>query len=348
MLGGNRLSIQGLAKPSKNYFSLGNYQNQDFFSLAYPLSSNLKIQKFTYDFSVNNNLMLSFSPIGRELQSFSPLFNQPSTNFTSRFSRRNPLYQLVEKGGFTLNLKVNNNLSLTSGYYGGELKENRSFDQLLDGNNSSLVNQLKFQLHERLDLEFLHIYSTHASNLNTGTGTLRSQLRLNNPIVANSYGVNGRLKITPQFSIGGWLGLTNADIRGLGEAQISNYAFTIGISDIGKQEDFLGLIIGQEPQLIEARGFDVKGKNRDKEDAFLGEIYYYYPVNENLFFTPSLTIKKEFGNNQIIDNFIFNLRSQIKVNKNFFLSPSLTIKKELDNNKIRDNFVFNIRTQIKF
>jgi hypothetical protein len=121
---------------------------------------------------VEEKLTLTFSLIGNEISSNNPLLNRPNTDFTSRFSRKNPLYRLVENGGITLDYKVGKQLSLTTAYYAGELGEQNPFNNFFQG-DSSWITQMKLKPNEQIYLGLVYIYTNNNTNLRTRTGSQR-------------------------------------------------------------------------------------------------------------------------------------------------------------------------------
>ncbi len=59
-------------------------------------------------------------------------------------------------------------------------------------------------------------------------------------------------KFSPQFLIGGWAGATFAHQRSnSNEATVLNWAAYIGLPDLGKEGNLLGLLVGQPPRVID-------------------------------------------------------------------------------------------------
>jgi hypothetical protein len=308
LLNNSRLTLNLSTQEINSLFQLKNYLKQETLMGDYPPEFDIKIEKLSYRFPLNSQLDTTLSLMGNEINSRDLLFNQPNIDFVSRFSRKNPLYRLVEDGGITLNYKPSDTFNLRVGYYAGELKQGNSFEQFLS-QDSSLVAQLRFNPNDHIYFGFLYIYSRNDSNLRTGTGSERSQLNLQRQITANSYGFETAFQVTPQLSIGGWIGLTPATVNDLGQADIVNYAITLGFSDISKQGDFLGIIIGQEPRLTGTNGWMIDGQNSDPDTSLSWELLYHYPIHKNLSITPSLigiTSPDHNANNP--NNFIFTLR----------------------------------------
>lgn len=297
LIGNNKLKINGSISELDYPLQVPNELQSRYFSRdAFIFLRELNIKKLSYNIPLNGQMNLTFSLIGNEMQFL---------------NKKNPLTRLIPNGGITLNYRVNDSLSWVTGYYGGELKARKlPFEGFWQG-NSSFVSQLKFEPHKSLSLGFLYVYSQNNSRLRIG-GSQRSQLNLKNKIAAHSYGFDLRWQLHPQISVGGWIGFTDATVSNLGQAEIWNYALTLGINDFNQKGDVLGITIGQPPRLTGTSGFKINGSRKDSDNFWLGEVFYRYPIAKNFSLTPSFTwiSNPKLKNTQ--DNWQFNLKMNIK------------------------------------
>lgn len=106
-------------------------------------------------------------------------------------------------------------------------------------------------------------------------------------VVSNSYGAEASFRLSPRFIIGGWAGLTNARILGVGDARIWNYAATLALPDLGKEGNLLGFVVGREPYLdkLEAPG-NLRNFNNDTSWHFEG--FYKFKLSDNIAVTPGV------------------------------------------------------------
>ena len=240
----------------------------------------------SYEFPIGDRLSVIVGD-DDNISDFNPLLGSSSDGAISEFGQENPIHSLVEDTGIGLNYIVSDALIIGAGYFSGEADDPLPGNGLFDGNYSAHV-QLAFEPSETLLLGFTYIHSYNDSDLETDTGSVRSQVALDRPVIGNSFGLNVSLLINPNLAIGGWGGLTNATVIGLGEARIWNYALTLAFPDLGGEGNLLGLIVGQEPKLTNTSGFEIEGAGRDPDTSFHIEALYRYQVTDNLSITPGL------------------------------------------------------------
>ena len=76
------------------------------------------------------------------------------------------------------------------------------------------------------------------------------------------------------------------DIAGKPSSEILYYAVTFALTDLAKEGDLTGLVVGQPPRLI---ANDFAGVD-DPDPAFNLELFYRYPASDNISITPGLLI----------------------------------------------------------
>ena len=129
----------------------------------------------------------------------------------------------------------------------------------------------------------------------TGTGVANSLNGLSEgftgfrarKVVSNSYGAQASFRLSPRFILGGWAGLTNARILGIGDARIWNYAVTLALPDLGKEGNLLGVVVGREPYLdkLEAAG---SLRNFSNDTSYHVEGFYKFQLSDNISVTPGV------------------------------------------------------------
>lgn len=226
----------------------------------------------------------------------------------SRFAERNPIYRIGgNAAGIGVNYQFSEALKLDLGYLANEASSPNEGDALFDGNYSALA-QLVFQPFDQLKLGFTYVHSY--SGLDTpfnfgGTGTNLANRPWSGggfgatPVSSNSYGVEASFRVSPQLLVGGWFGLTNARLIGLGDSKILNYAVTLTLPDLGKKGNLAGIIVGAEPYLSD---ISVPGTSDIDEDIPLHiEGFYKYQLTDNISVTPGviwLTAPNQNNNNE--------------------------------------------------
>ena len=129
----------------------------------------------------------------------------------------------------------------------------------------------------------------------TGTGVANSLNGLSEgfegfnarKVVSNSYGAQASLRLSPRFILGGWAGLTNARILGIGDAKIWNYAVTLALPDLGKEGNLLGLVVGREPYLDKLEASRSLRSFRN-DDSYHVEGFYKFQLSDNISVTPGV------------------------------------------------------------
>jgi hypothetical protein len=310
--GKDQLKISLTAGNGEQFPYVNNITNEGRLGFTTDTNNQLEISNLSYRFPINNQLSFFLAPQGDDVSPVNPFFSSRGQGSISRFGRKNPIYRLVETGGIALSYEFSDSLTFGIGYYGGELENNQIGKGIFNG-DYSIATRLTFQPNQNIRLGFLYIHSYNDSNLSTGTGSLRSQLDLDRPIIGNSYSLEASWQINDHFALGGWLGFTDANIINLGSAEVWNYALTFSFLELLQEDDMFGIIIGQEPKLTGTSGFLIDGKSRDPNTSLHIETFYRYPLTENISLTPGLiwiTAPNHDVNNP--DIFIFTIRTTLR------------------------------------
>jgi hypothetical protein len=106
-------------------------------------------------------------------------------------------------------------------------------------------------------------------------------------VVSDSYGAQASLRLSPRFILGGWAGLTNARIIGIGDAKIWNYAVTLAFPDLGKEGNLLGFVVGREPYLDKLEAASSLRSFRN-DDSYHVEGFYKFQLSDNISVTPGV------------------------------------------------------------
>ncbi|MEC5033336.1 MAG: iron uptake porin, partial [Oscillatoria sp. PMC 1051.18] len=106
------------------------------------------------------------------------------------------------------------------------------------------------------------------------------------PVVANVYSLQGFYQLTPKINIGGFVTKISARLIGEGDADIWSYAGMLTLTDLFKEGNIGGLIVGMEPTLtnLTIGGDDVDSFDRDTSLHIEG--YYQYTLSRNISITP--------------------------------------------------------------
>jgi hypothetical protein len=229
----------------------------------------------------------------------------------SRFGRFNPIYRLGSGSGLGAAFNLGNIASIQLGYLAGSSVDSAGDPSpgagLFNGDYAAL-GQIVFTPLKEMTLAFTYVNSYAGSDstdtalgFNTGTGSTRSRVRVGGqPVVSNSYGAELNFRVANFLQIGGWIGYSAVRVLNTGDAQVWNYAGTIGFPDLGKKGSLLGFVVGVEPYLGGTSGFNVGGRRGSDYNGLHVEGFYRFQLNDNISITPGviwLTAPNQNNNN---------------------------------------------------
>jgi hypothetical protein len=256
-------------------------------SLAETEDDRVELSELSYEFPIGDRASLYLSTTGDNLNDFNPILASSSDGAISEFGTENPIHSLVGDTGLQLDYDLTYDLGISLGYFSSESSNPNAGAGLFNGNQSTFV-QLGFEPSDSFLLGLTYIHTYNDSSLETETGSLRSQINLERPVVGNSYGISASFLPSPRVAIGGWVGYTHATVIGLGEADVWNYALTLALLDFGKEDNLLGLVIGQEPRLTGTSGFAIDDRSSDPDTSLHLEAFYSYRLSDYISVTPGL------------------------------------------------------------
>ncbi|MGK7892322.1 MAG: iron uptake porin [Xenococcus sp. (in: cyanobacteria)] len=225
----------------------------------------------------------------------------------SNFANRSPIYSLSGRSGVLVRFKISDKFRIGGTYSanpgsdpneGGGLFDSNYFaagqmvitpsDKLFFtmtyANTFSRPGQFKFSRGKQ-NPNSPGLIGTALANRFDNAGVFFDD---NISVIANVYGLKGFYQINPLFNLGGFVTKIDARLIGRGDADIWSYAVVLSLTDLFKEGNIGGLIVGVEPYLadIDAR---VDIDNEFKNDTSLHiEAYYRYQLNKNLAITPGV------------------------------------------------------------
>ena len=258
----------------------------------------VELSELEYRFPVGRQTRVTIQAFGGGLDDFTTELNpligdlqDSGTGATSRFGRRNPI--LRQGGGAALGAiyRFSDSTRLGLGFIVDDADEPES--GITQSPYAGIVN-LTFRPTRVFSFGLSYIRSFNS--LDTGTGSEKANDPFNDisdSIVADSYGAEVTFSPIRNFTIGSWVGFTQAtatDISGNPEAEIFNYAISFALADVGKEGNVAGIIIGQPPKLTN-NDFQVDGEEyKDPDTSLHLEGFYTHRVNDNLSITPGLFV----------------------------------------------------------
>ena len=279
----------------------------------------LAVDKAFYRFPVGRGGTVTLDAIGGEfynnIPNFNPLLASDGQGSISRFGRFNPIYRGGQSGsGITLNYPVSNALTVSLGYLASNANNPADRQGLFNGSNAAIA-QLAIKPTKNFDigLTYSRTYTNFISNgtdlinasngITSGTGSLNSNGPFNLGAVgvataANNYGVEAAFRVTPNFTIAGWGGYTEAFRQiGGGRADIWNWAVSLAFPDLGGRGNLAGVIFGMPPKVT--RNSAPGGNDDNGGTAYHLEGLYRLRLNPNISVTPGVIVifNPEHNNN---------------------------------------------------
>ncbi|AFZ07429.1 cyanobacterial porin [Oscillatoria nigro-viridis PCC 7112] len=276
-----------------------------------------------YKFPVGPRLNVTLAANNVVWDDFIPTVNPYFEDFDggngslSAFGQRNPIYRLgggagigfdYAFGGRGLLGGVFGPTSLSFGYLASNAASPARGAGLTNGDYTAM-GQLTFTPGRNLQVAFNYNhgyfnrgnfgfdngFGASVAGGFTGTGVANSLNGLSEgfdgfrarKVVSNSYGAQASLRLSPRFILGGWAGLTNARILGIGDARIWNYAVTLALPDLGKEGNLLGIVVGREPYLDKLEAPSSLRSFRN-DDSYHVEGFYKFQLSDNISVTPGV------------------------------------------------------------
>ncbi len=271
-----------------------------------------------YTLPIFNGSRLIVETVGSEfnenLYTFNPQLTSSGSGAISRFGRYNPVYRQSNDGAAaTADFRLSPEFSFGIGYAipngtnpvvppaitGLATSANDpGVSSGVFGGNYAGIAQLRYQPSPDTDLGLVYSRSYHnnGAGVTGSTGSAFSNSPFGNaPTVANHYSFLASTKLSPGFTLSGWVGLTNASIENggssTGNADIFNAALTAAFTDVGAKGNTLGFIIGVPPRVSSISSSVAANRLRSNPDTTLHlETLYKIKVSDNLDITPGVLL----------------------------------------------------------
>lgn len=215
-----------------------------------------------------------------------------ANNAISSFAESSPIYKigLPSGGGIGGNYNIASNFVLSLGYFGGETSN--PDNGLFNGDYAALGQLAWDGPRFKLAFTYVNAYQQDGSIFDLGVGTTgaldgegAAQPFEGAPIMSNSYGIEGSIRISDSLVVNGYGGFTDALqlAEGDGDAEIWYYALGLAFPDLGKEGNLGGLLVGSQPYISSAENPD-----RQEDTAVHVEGFYRLQMNDNISITPGL------------------------------------------------------------
>ncbi|MDJ0620078.1 MAG: iron uptake porin [Calothrix sp. MO_192.B10] len=274
--------------------------------LSFDLNTNnqVKIGNLFYRFPLNKRLRITLDAVGRypvNLPKYNPFFANPITGSISRFGRFNPIYyQGILGAGVTATYKINDAVNFSLGYLARNSNNPEDGNGLFNGSYGALA-QLGIKPNNKINLGLTYVRAYYPGGKAFVSGATGSRLA-NAPFgslatSADQFGFQSSFRLSPSFTLSGWLGVTlaHAETGGVGfqgagvndndNATIVNWAVTLAFPDLGKKGNLAGFVFGNPPRVTSN---DSGPDNPDTPWHLEG--FYRYSVTDNISIAPGLLV----------------------------------------------------------
>lgn len=318
-----RLQVGNATPLDVNGFSREGTQTFNVFG---DTGNSVRLDTLEYFFPFNDNIDVVIAANRGQWDDFTPTLNPYMEDFDggngsiSAFGQRNPIYRLGGGTGIGANIRFGRTnilnifkpSSLTIGYLapkGFNPNPGEGGGGFFRGDYSALA-QLNFAVgNVSLAATYIHSYfrpgnfgfdnglANGVTDVSGFVGTNFANNFAENPVSANSYGLQASMQLSPRFGLSGWVGMTDVNLLrsdrpgvGRGEGRIWNYAVTLAFPDLFKAGNLGGIVLGAQPYMT---NFDPGGDNNsydiDGENIpWHVEAFYKYQINDNISLTPGV------------------------------------------------------------
>ncbi|MEO0968092.1 MAG: iron uptake porin [Cyanobacteria bacterium J06639_18] len=256
------------------------------------------LTELEYRFRVGRKLRMRIQALGGGIDDFTRKLNpligdlqDSGTGATSRFGRKNPILRQGGDAGIGASYRFSDSLRLGLGF---TIDDADDPDSGITRSPYGAIVNLAFVPSRRFGMGVTYVRSF--DSLDTNTGSRRADDPFDDfseSIISNSYGGEVTFSPSRNFTIGGWVGFTQAtakDLPGNPDADIFNYAVSFAWADVGGEGNVAGLIVGQPPKVMN-NDFRIGGNEfKDPDTSLHLEGFYTHRVNDNLSITPGLFV----------------------------------------------------------
>ena len=212
----------------------------------------------------------------------------------SSFGTRNPIYYQMDGSGLGITQELGDSLSVSLGYLASSNNDPGPRSGIFNGPYGALA-QLTFEPSKRFKVGLTYINAYNQEGLQ-GVETSTSLTNYE----SDSYGVQATLGLGDNLVLGGWGGYTKArDLNSSGDAEIWNWAVTLGLPDFGKKGNLAGVIFGMTPKVTDS---SIASVSESQDTSYHIEGFYQHKVNDNISITPGVIWVTAPGNDSRNDD----------------------------------------------
>lgn len=262
------------------------------------------VDKLEYSFPLGNSAFVYLAAKGggfdEYMSAFNPLLSATSQGTISRFGRFNPIYRESGGGaGAAISYNLSPEFALSLGYLARPNVAHQSEKGLgiFNGAYSALA-QITYRPSTTFNVGLTYAHSYYNPVGTVAVSGLTGSIFANQPFgdlvtSANHFGMQVLYQPTPNITLAGWGGYTNAIALGSNSnvakgdnANIWNWAFTLAFSDFGAQGNLLGFVLGMPPKVTHN---DVSSRE-DKDTSYHLEALYRFQISDQISVTPGVYV----------------------------------------------------------
>jgi hypothetical protein len=252
----------------------------------------LELDEVEYRFPLGKNtrvyLGVAGIGLGDLMPTVSPLFSGSSEGSISTFGRENPIRRQGDGAGIGIFHNFGKTVNLSFGYIASDPDDPE--EGIFDGPYGASA-QLILQPSEAVGLSLTYVRSYNSFRTGTGSAIANDPFDGDaDQVIANSFGAEASLRISPTFSLGGrvgWIQAKAEDLSNEPEADIFTWAVLLGFPDLGNEGSLGGIVIGQPPKTTE-NDFDADFEDRDTSLHL--EAFYRYQLTDDIAITPGFFV----------------------------------------------------------
>ena len=232
-----------------------------------------------------------------------------ATGSLSSFAESSPIYKigLASGGGVGLNFELNDFITISAGYFGGDSfnPDDDSDGGLFNEEYSALGQVTLSLLDDKLQLAGTYVLGQFGFTENTifdlgvGTDDARNPFGDLGRVAANSYGVEAAFELNERIALNAFGMFTDAqEIGNPDDTEIWSYGAGVSLPDFGKEGNLAAVFAGVEPY------------SDGQDNPIHLEGLYKYQFNDNISLTPGVVyIINPNGNDEDDDAIIGVLRT---------------------------------------
>ncbi len=263
--------------------------------------TNFQLDELYYRFPLGSGRAFA-GVLGVDFDNVVPTTVSYTTNyaFLEEFQHNPAIYEHDQGAGFGYSLPIGEKLNIAAAYMSDSIDAGSAGETngLTGGSNTAAV-QLTFTPTDRLvaALSYARTYDPEAASnpgVRKGTDLARRPFG-NDPLdgkrnatSGDHFGASLGFKLSSKLNLSGWVGYSQIEEKeGSGEADIFNWAVTLGFPDLFREGNYGGLAIGATPYVTSGRNLN-SFRGRSDDMPLAAQAFYSFAVSDNIAIQPQL------------------------------------------------------------